>query len=224
MRKIILAGKRSSAIATFISVTYALLQILSALQLIPYPGNLYWFFLPSLLLAPAFLVMTVCLDILVNENARQWTMAAWGFATINCMMMIMVYCYQPGHLDPSEFNWKTGDVGLFIFEHHSTLLAIKYVGFFLISAGTFILAFAFRNSGSKWFFRSLLINGLQLPLLVISYLFPHYYYLASVGMVTFPLATFHATRFFTRKEIKLEKREKRKAQLVDWGFNKMNIR
>lgn len=218
MRKIISVGKRSSAIATFITGAYGLLQILWGLHLVPYPGNLYWFFLPLLLLAPAFLIMTVCLDILAHENSRKWTMPAWALATINCMMMIMVYCSEPGHLDPSDFNWKTGDVGLFIFEQHSALLATKYAGFFLISAATFILAFAFRNSNAKWFFRSLLINGLQLPLLLISYFFPHYYYLASVGMITFPLATFHATRFFTMEARKLQKKEKRRAHLFKWGL------
>lgn len=213
MRKIISAGKRSSAIATVIAVAYGLLQMLYGLHIIPYPGNLYWFFLPLLLLAPAFLIMTVCLDILADENSRRWTMPAWGLATINCMMMIMIYGSQPGHLDPSHFNWKTGDMGLLIFKHHTTLLAMKYAGLFLISAATFILAFSFH---AKWFFRSLLLNGLVLPLLIVSYFFPDYYYLASVWMITFPLATFHATRFFTREEKKLQKKEKRMAQPVEW--------
>ena len=215
MLKTILVGKRASLAATIIAVSYGLLQILWGLQVIPYPGNLYWYFLPSFFLAPAFLMITVSLDILAPPNARVWTITAWLLATINCMMMIMIYSCEPGHLNPSHFNWHTGDIVVMLFEPHTKMISLQYAGGFLVNASTFILAFAFRNCNAKSFFRSLLINGLLLPLLILSYFCPQYYYLTFVSIVTFPLAMVHACRFFSNQKRELYEKQK-EAPCVEW--------
>jgi len=216
MRKIISLGKRSSAIATLIAVAYGILQILFEFPVIPHAHNLSLYFLPLFLLAPAFLVVTVCLDILAPAKLRRWTIAAWGLATINCMMMIMVYCSQPGHLNPSHFNWETGGFNLLVFSHHTSLIAVKYASYLLMSASIFILAFPLRKCSSKWHFRSLLINGLLLPLVIISYFYPHYYYLSSVWLIIFPFTTFQTTSFFRIKERRLQKKEKSVTSPFEW--------
>ena len=208
MKKVIYLGKRFSAISSVIAIPNGLLQILSAVRLIPHPGNLYLFFMPGLLLAPAFLITTMCFDIPAYDSSRKYIITSWILATINCTMLIMVFCSKPGVLNPSSFDWQTGSLGHLVFAHHTTPVMVKYASCILISASTFILAFAFRKRKAKWLFRSLLMNRLMLPLWVVSYIYPKYYFLASPWIVTFPFALFHITRFFTMEERKLQKKVK----------------
>lgn len=216
MRKIISLGKRASATTTIIVVAYGLLQILFEFKSIPHPGNLSWYFLPLLLLAPAFLIITVCLDILAPGKLRLCTIPAWGLATINCMMVIMVYCSEPGQFNPSHYNWETGGLNVQVFSHHTSLIAVKYASYLLMSASAFILAFPLRKCSSKWHFSSLLINGLLLPLIIISYFYPDYNYLSWVWLIIFPFTTFQTTGFFRMKERRLQKKEKRITSPFEW--------
>jgi hypothetical protein len=216
MRKIISLGKWSSAITTIIAAAYGILQILFGLHLIPNPGNLYWFLVPSFLFAPFFLSTMICFDLITPAKSRKWTTIAWVLGTANCTMITMVYVSQLAHINPSLFNWERGYLRLPLFEHHTALEAIEYTGYFLISASIFISAFSFKNFKSKRLYRSLLISGILLPILIFSWVYPYYYFLNFLWVATFPLATIEASLFFNREESKLEKQEKRMAHPVEW--------
>jgi hypothetical protein len=216
MEKVIYIGKRFSAISFMIAIVIGLLQILSSVGLISHPWNLYLFFLPYLLLAPAFLITTICFDIPAHDSFRKCIITSWVLATMNCTMLIMAYCYQQRVLTASSFNWLTGSSGNLAFTHPAALVTVKYASCIFISASTFILAFAFRKRKARWLFRSLLMNGLMLPLLVVSYIYPKYYFLASAWIVTFPFALFHITRFFTNEEGKLQKKVNTIHHPLEW--------
>jgi len=208
MKKIILAGKTSSFLVTIISIGYGISQALLAIGLIPHCANLHWFFIAFLLLAPLFLVMTVCLDLVASENSRKWTTIAWGIATINCTLVNMAYFFRPGVVE-HYLNWQTGDLGRQVFETPATLISIQFTTCYLLSASAFICSFAFRNSGTKKLYRSLAVNGLFLPLLAVCWLYPRYYYLVSMWMIAFSLASLRVTSYFKAEERKLEEQEKR---------------
>jgi len=216
MRKIISLGKRSSATATIIAAAYGILQILFGLHLIPHPGNLYWFLIPSFLFAPVFLITMICFDLISPAKSRRWTTIAWVLGTVNCTMITLVYFSHLAHINPSLCIWESGDLRVPLFEHHTALDAVEYTGYFLISASTFISAFAFRNLNAKRLYRILLINGIPLPILIFSWFYPGYYFLNFLWVVTFPLATLRASQFFNMEERKLGKQEKRMAHPVEW--------
>ena len=216
MRKIISLGKWSSATATIIAASYGILQILFGFHLIPHPGNLYWFLVPSFLFAPVFLSTMICFDLILPAKSRKWTTIAWVLGTVNCTIITMVYFSQLAHINPSLFNWESGDLRIPLFKHHTALEAVEYTGYFLISASTFISAFAFRNLNANRLYRSLLINGILLPVLIFSWFYPRYYFLNFLWVVTFPLSTLRANQFFTMEERKSGKKEKRMAHPVEW--------
>lgn len=216
MRKTISIGKVSSFVSLIIAVCYGLLQILSSLKLIHYPGNFYWFFAPSLLLAPAFLVTTVCFDILTPDRLRGWTITAWVLATIDCTMIVMVYFSQPGLLNPSHFNWKATDVNVTIFQHHTVLIEVKYVHYFLISVSTFVLSFGTRERDIKFFSRGLLLNSLMITALVISYIYRDYYFLLFGWFFIFPFAVSPINKFFILEQGKLNKGGKNIKFPIEW--------
>src|SRR5665647_3014759 len=216
MRKIISLGKRSSATATIIAAAYGILQILFGLHLIHYPGNLYWFLVPSFLFAPVFLITMICFDLITPAKSRRWTTIAWVLGTVNCTIITMVYFSQLAYINPSLFNWENGDLRVPLFKHHTALEAVEYTECFLISASTFISAFAFRNLNANRLYRSLLINGILLPILIFSWFYPGYYFLNFLWVVTFPFATLRASLFFNMEERKLGKQEKRMGHSVEW--------
>src|SRR5665647_277492 len=109
MRKIISLGKRSSATATIIAAAYGILQILFGLHLIPHPGNLYWFLIPSFLFAPVFLITMICFDLISPAKSRRWTTIAWVLGTVNCTMITLVYFSHLAHINPSLCIWESGD-------------------------------------------------------------------------------------------------------------------
>jgi hypothetical protein len=219
MRQIISLGNWSSASATIIAVAYGILQILFSLHLIPHPGNLDWFLVPFFLFASVFLITIICFDLLTPAKSRKWTTIAWVLGTANCTMITMVYFSQLAHINPSLFNWQREDLRLPLFEHHTDLQAVKYTWYFLVSASTFISAFAFRNLNAKRLYRSLLISGILLPIFIFSWFYPKYSFLNYVWIATFSLATLHARRFFNKEKKKLEKKEKRMSPSVEWAIH-----
>lgn len=219
MHKVLSIGKYSSLTAAVAGAAYGLLQIFFGLHILPHPENLYWFFGPSLLLAAVLLITTVCIDIVAPQRVRSWTISAWGLATINCTIIFMIFCYQPGIINPAHFDPETGDMGLNLFQLHTTLVAVKYAGYFLISSSIFLLAFAFKGHQLKWLFPSLFANVVVLPLLPLCRSFPHYYYVASAFSITFPLATFQLAKYFALQEKKLQKREKKVLKALKWAID-----
>ena len=215
MRKIILAGKISSLPVTIISIDYGISQDLVAIHPIPHPANVYWSFMPFLLLVPLFLVMTVCLDLVATENSRKWTTIASGIATINCTLTNMAYFFRPRIVE-HYLNWQTGDLRRQVFETLAILISIQFASCYLLSASAFICSFTVRNSGSKRLYRGLVANGLFLPLLAVCSLYPRYYYLASGWMVAFSVASLRVISFFKTEERKLEEEEKRIKQPIEW--------
>ena len=75
-------------------------------------------------------------------------------------------------------------------------MAVDCLGYFFMSFSTFFAAFAFRKN--KWLFRGLLWNGALMPVLVLAYFYPTFYYIGAVWMIIFPLAMINAAKFFKR--------------------------
>ena len=216
MRKTISIGKVSSFVTVMIAVCYGLMQILSSLHFINYPGNFYWFFAPSLLLAPAFLVTTICFDILTPDRLRRWTITAWVLATIDCTLVLMVYFSQPGLLNPSHFNWKTADFSVMIFQHQTALIEVKYLHYFLISASAFVLSFGTRQRDVTFLSRGFLLSSLMITALVVSYIYRDYYFLLFGWFFIFPFAITPINKYFILELRKFNKIGKKMKFPIEW--------
>lgn len=202
MRKTISIGKISSVTNLVIIIFYYLLQILFVLKIVPGPGNSYWFVGPFILLAFAFLITTVCIDILVPETSRKWTVTAWALATVNCILLVMIVVSQPNLLHPAYVHTSAVHNSIVSMAHPSAIRTMKYTVCFLISASTFFLAFAFKQNKNQWLHRVLLVNGVTLPIACISFLFQAYQLLLSCWILIFSVTTILIYHFFTKEERK----------------------
>ena len=187
-------GFWSAVLSVFFGLCYSVPQILSALKIIPHPQDLFWLFLPSLFLAPAFLIAMICLNFSVVSGLKIWTAIGRDFAVIYCTLVTLVYFSQLTVVLPQEYKGALDEKYLLLFEPKTFLTAVDCLGYFFMSLSTFFAAFAFRKN--KWLYYGLLWNGALMPVLVLAFFYPVFYYAGAVWMITFPLAMINAAKFF----------------------------
>jgi len=190
-------GQWSAALAVLFGIGYSVPQIFSSLHLIPHPNDLFWLFLPSLFLAPAFLIVMICLDFSVADKAKIWTRIGWAFAAVYCTLVTIVYFSQLTVVLPAELKGDIDNNNLLLFESKTFLMAVDCLGYFFMSLSTFFAAFAFRSDEQhKWLYRGLLWNGSLMPVLVLAFFYPVFYYVGALWMISFPLAMINALKMF----------------------------
>ena len=77
-------------------------------------------------------------------------------------------------------------------------MAVDCLGYFFMSFSTLFTAFAFQKE-SKWLYRGLLYNGSLLPVLILAFFYPVFYYAGAIWMITFPLAMINAAKIFKNR-------------------------
>jgi len=192
-------GTWASSLSLLFALGYSVPQILSTVEVLPHPQDMFWLFLPSLFLAPAFLVTMICLDFSAPVNKKIWTTIGWAFAAVYCVMVTIVYFTQLTVVLPHQLRGETGEKNILIFDRRTFLVAIDCLGYFFMSLSTFFAAFAFRDK-NKWLYRGLLWNGALMPVLVLAFFYPVFYYAGAAWMITFPLAMINATKFFSNRQ------------------------
>ena len=194
-------GYWSAWSATIFACGYSVAQILSTAGIIPHPQDLFWLFLPSLFLAPAFLLMMVCLHYMVSADKKIWTAIGIAFATVYAVCICIVYFSQLTVVIPSLLSAAIDETHVLAFVRRSFLMAVDCLGYFFMSLSMLFAAFAFRHDESgKWLYRSFLWTGLLLPVLILAFFFPFYYYLGALWIILFPLAMINAARIFKNED------------------------
>jgi hypothetical protein len=185
-----------AAIAAMIfAIGYSVAQLLSWLQILQHPHELFWLFLPSLFLAPAFLIVMICLHFTVPEQGKIWTAIGLSFATIYCAFATMNYFAQLTVVVPALVKGEINETHVLAFKQGTFMFAIDCLGYFFMSLSTFFAAFAFRET-YKSFYRWMLVNGLLIIIFIPAYFYPFFYFIGSVWAITFSLAMINAAKLF----------------------------
>ncbi len=189
-------GFWAAVLSVFFGLAYSVPQLLSTAKVLPHPQDLFWLFLPSLFLAPVFLITMICLHYAATASLRIWTAIGMSFAVLYCADVTMVYFTQLTVVIPTELKGDLHEKQVLLFDKQTFLTAVDCLGYFFMSISTFFAAFAFKNS--KWLCRGLLWNGALMPILVLAFFYPVFYYIGAVWMITFPMAMINAATFFKR--------------------------
>jgi hypothetical protein len=206
-------GFWSATLSVLFAMGYSVPQILSEIKIIPHPQYLFWLFLPSLFLAPAFLITMICLHYSADKNLQVWTAIGAAFALLYCADVSMVYFTQLTVVVPAQLKGQINEKEVLLFDRKTFLMAVDCLGYFFMSLSTFFAAFAFKKN--KWLYRGLLWNGALMPVLVLAFFYPVFYYAGAAWMITFPLAMINAATFFknepqTKFKINLEYENKQR--------------
>jgi hypothetical protein len=188
-------GFWSAILSLVFAIGYCIPQLLSTLEILPHPHDLFWLFLPSLFLAPAFLVTMICLHY-TADRLKIWTAIACAFGLVYCCFATMVYFTELTVVIPQQLKGRTEKIEVLIFDRKTFLMAIDCLGYFFMSLSTFFAAFAFKHNKNKWLYRGLLFNGALMPVLVLAFFYPALYYVGAIWMISFPLAMINAALYF----------------------------
>ena len=197
-------GFITAILSVIFGFCYSIAQILSTAQIIPHPQDLFWLFLPSLFLAPSFLIAIICLHYAASASLKIWTNIGVAFAVIYCTDVSMVYFTQLTVIVPAQLKGQINEKSVLLFNPKTFFMAVDCLGYFFMSLSTLFTAFAFRKN--TWLYRGLLWNGALMPVLVLAFFYPTFYYIGALWMITFPLAMINAARFFrndSRSQLKL---------------------
>ena len=144
----------------------------------------------------------ICLDFSVGRNLKIWATIGWAFAAIYCTMITIVYFTQLTVVLPAQMKGEVDNKQVLLFDRRTFLMAVDCMGYFFMSLSTLFAAFAFRNDEkNKWLYRGLLWNGLLLPVLILAFFYPSFYYAGAIWMITFPLAMINASKFLGKLQL-----------------------
>jgi hypothetical protein len=200
MKQVSMIGYWSAWCAAFFACGYSVFQLMSTAGIIPHPQDLFWLFLPSLFLAPAFLITMICLHYVADGDQKIWTAIGVAFATLYAVCISIVYFSQLTVVIPMLLQSSIDETHVLAFVRKSFLMAVDCLGYFFMSLSMFFAALAFRHEAyGKWLYRGLLWTGALLPILILAFFYPFFYYFGALWMVFFPLAMLNAAKFFRRE-------------------------
>ncbi|MFL5789122.1 MAG: hypothetical protein ACJ748_13765 [Flavisolibacter sp.] len=194
-------GKPAAVLAAVFALTYSVFAILSLLKLMPHPYELFWQFLPSLLLAFAFVITIVCLHYTVSEENKIYTALATAFAVVYCSCVSIVYFTQIAVVIPQLLQNKINDNHLLAFTDKSFMVAVDCIGYGVMCLSSFFAAFAFKQHyKSRWLYRSLLFSGFLTPFTIGAFFIPAFLAAGALWIIAMPMALINSAKWFRSNE------------------------
>lgn len=192
-------GVWSAILATVFAVAYSIAELFNTFgHVFTFPENLIWLFIPSLFLAPAFLITMICAHYFAPSDKKIWTAIGIAFAIVYATLISMVYFSQLGAVIPQLMDGSINENHVLVFKTKSFLMAVDCLGYTYMGLSTLFASFAFREEKKKWLFTSLLVNGLTGPLVAMIFFFPGLIYFGAIWMITFPMAMINLAKTFKR--------------------------
>lgn len=156
--------------------------------------------IPSLLLAPSFLLLLVAVDHATADEWRVWTKGAVALATVYAVMICINYYVQLALVMPRLAHGDVRGIEPFLFvPFDSFLYAVDVLGYAFMSAAMLLAAMAFTGGGlarrARWF---LVGTGALMPFLLLQMYYHPLIWFASAWAVTFPGATWTLAIIFRR--------------------------
>ena len=202
-------GFWSAVACTVLSLTYVIAQVGEWLGWLGSAGGpssrstplgLAVLLAPSLLLAPAFLVLAAATHAIAPPERRVFGHAAVAFATVYTTLVSTVYFAQLTWVMPRLAAGRTQGLQPFLFEpFDSFLYAVDILGYSFMSLATVMAAWSLPDIPvTRTARRFLLANGAVLPFLVFQMYVHELIWIASLWAITFPGATWTLARSFRR--------------------------
>ncbi|MCW2392466.1 hypothetical protein [Sphingobium sp. B11D3A] len=155
---------------------------------------------PSLLLGPAFVILTAALHRLAPPGRRAFSQSAFGFAIMYATLTGLVYFVQLTFVAPRLASGHTAGIEPFLFlPYRSFLFAVDLLGYALMSLATLLAAFALPvGRGGRAAHAALLANGLLMPALALQMFWPWLIWVGALWALSFPAAMLLVARLVRR--------------------------
>jgi len=155
---------------------------------------------PSLLLAPSFALLILCVHYFAPADKKIWSHAGIIFATIYAVMVSINYYVQLTLVVPHLMRGEVESIRPFLFTpFDSFIYSVDVLGYSFMSLATLFAAFVFNGEGlERTVRRFMLANGLLVPFLALQIYYHPLIWPASLWAITFPGATISLTMLFKR--------------------------
>lgn len=202
-------GYWSGFCASLFSIIYIIGQLAEWLDLLGSGGGpenpstalgLIVLLIPSLLLAPSFALLMICVHYYAPESKRIWSHAGIMFATVYVGMISINYYVQLTLVVPHMIRGEVETIRPFLFTpFDSFIYSVDVLGYSFMSLSTLFGAFVFTGVGLTRTVRYFMIaNGILIPFLALQIYYHPLIWAASLWAVTFPGVTISLTKLFRR--------------------------
>ncbi len=171
-------------------MAYDIPQILQVAGLLRDPWDRVLIFIPSLALAPAFVLAMAGAHAATPRPLQVWSLGALALAILYAADVSLIYVVQLGAVIPGELR---GHRALAAFAaccgQGMPATAIDLLGYTYMSIATALLAPAFQGAGLRRGLRwTLVVNGALAPVLIGQLAWPELIWVGAIWMATFPAA------------------------------------
>ncbi len=180
-------GVMAALLTALFCMVFTIAAALTEAHLLLAPWDVLLPIIPSLLLAPAFLVMMVCVNAAVPEERRIWSQLGVALACVYVPSCAAAYVVELFVVEPRVLRGSGSDVALLtLVRGDSVLNAIDGIGYVFMCLATLLAAPAFGQNGlERWIRWLLLANGvLALPIFLTYFVDRRFMWLAALWCVT----------------------------------------
>ncbi len=202
-------GYWSAILASLFSLIYIIGQLAEWFDLLGSGGGpenastalgLIVLLVPSLLLAPSFALLILCVHYYAPESKKIWSHAGIIFAVVYTVMVSINYYVQLTLVVPHLMSGEVESIRPFLFTpFDSFIYSVDVLGYSFMSLSTLFAAFVFNGTGLERTARRFLIaNGLLIPFLALQIYYHPLIWIASLWAITFPGSTISLAIIFKK--------------------------
>lgn len=192
-------GFWSSLSTTLFAVIYIIPQLIIGIDMPESKKDQFLILLPSLFLAPSFLIMMVAVHYLADAAHKIWTHIGIVFATAYFVFVSIVYFTVLTVTLPHMLRGDGSSVALIQYVPRSFLTGIDALGYTAMSLSTLFAAGIFPGPGLEtWLKWSMILNGILAPVILSTQIYPELAYAAATWIITLPLSSLLLAVLFYR--------------------------
>ena len=164
-------GYWSAILTAVFCVLFTVAAVLAEARLLSAPWDVVLPIVPSLLLAPSFLVMLVCVNAVVSSERQIWSQLGVAFGCVYVPLCVAAYVVELFVVEPRVLRGATGETALLILVRSDSVFnAIDGVGYRFMCLATAFTAQAFdKNRLERWVHWLLLANGVLAVPIFLTY-------------------------------------------------------
>jgi hypothetical protein len=181
-------GLWAAVFTVIFGMAYIIALFATLAGLLKPPWDMAYEVLPSIFLAPSFLVLMIAIHNYVPEERRIWSNIGMAFAIIYTTIVSIVYFTVLSVVLPNMLHGTVDKIYVLNWLPNSFLQNVDGIGYGFMSLATLFSAFAFARIGIElWARRFMIAHGIIIIGVIGSVFIPVFFAIAILWIITFPL-------------------------------------
>ncbi len=200
-KSVIHVGFWSAVTTAIFCILFSIAAVVTEAGMLAAPWDVVLPIAPSLVLAPAFLVMLVCVNAMVPGERRIWSQLGVAFAEVYVPLCSIAYIVELFVVEPRVMHGAANEVALLTLTRGDTILnAVDGIGYIFMCLATLFAAPAFVGDRLQQWIRWLfLANGiLAVPIFLTYFVNRSFIFGAALWSVTISVSAILLATFFRR--------------------------